>query len=173
MICCTLISLVKNVQWKVQCWKKALPKREIIYSGQLVGHLCLIPVYLTSLLYYFSRPLSLVSWFYWPWARVAFCSCVHTLRCALVKVSCFLMYYWVTLSKLMGQKTFKKSERTTYLLPRLTWDIQGHMPNVVPYHIWWLTSLTNVLSCIRRTAWFQKRYRHFCLVLLQCPSNKK
>ena len=29
----------------------------------------------------------------------------------------------------MGQKTFKESERTTYLLQRLNWDIQGHMQN--------------------------------------------
>ena len=120
---CTLIRFLKTVQWKVQYWKKAFPKWELIYSGQFVGRSCLIPVYLTSLLYYFSRPLSLVWWFCWQWERVAFCSCVHTLRCTLVRVSCFSMYYWVTLSKLMGQKTFKKSERTTYLLQCLTWDI--------------------------------------------------
>ena len=29
----------------------------------------------------------------------------------------------------MGQKTFKESKRTTYLLQRLTWDIQGRMRN--------------------------------------------
>ena len=70
MICCTLISFLKTVQWKVQCWKKTLPKWELIYRGQFVGRLCLIPVYLTSLLYYFSRPLSLVWWFCWQWAMV-------------------------------------------------------------------------------------------------------
>ena len=29
----------------------------------------------------------------------------------------------------MGQKTLKESERTKYLLQRLTWDIQGAMRN--------------------------------------------
>ena len=35
----------------------------------------------------------------------------------------------------MGQKIFKKSERTTYLRQRLTWDIQGRLRNdcFLPY----------------------------------------
>jgi len=157
----------------VQCWKKALPKWELIYRGQFVGRLCLIHVYLTSLHYYFSRPLSLVWWFCWQWARVAFSSCVHTLRCALVKVSCFSMYYWVTLSKLMGQKTFKNSERTTYPLQRRTWDIQGHMRNdcSLPYLV---ADLINYcVELYQENCLTLETILHFCLVLLQCPCHKK
>ena len=65
-----------------------------IDNGQFVRRFGLIPVYLTSLLYYFNRPLFLVWWFIWQWARVGFCSCIHTLRCALINVSCIFSMYW-------------------------------------------------------------------------------
>ena len=98
-----------------------------------------------SLLFWSSSFPCLMVLLRMPGARVAFCSCVYTLRCALVKVSCFSMYYWVTLPKLMGQKTFQKSKSTTYLLQRLTWDIQGRtrygrkqsfcMPDLIIYRV--------------------------------------
>ena len=61
---------------------------------------------------------------------------ISLLNCLCWNVYFFWLYGGsITLPKLMGQKTFKKSERTTYLLQRLTWDIQGRLRNdcFLPY----------------------------------------
>ena len=60
----------------------------------------------------------------------------------------------------MGQKTLKESERSTYLLQRLTWDIQGRMR-----HDCFLTYL--VADLIN---YHVKLYQENCLISETIPS---
>ena len=150
---CMLIRFLKTVQWKVQCWKEAFPKWELIYSGQFVGRSCLIPVYLTSLLYYFSRPLYLVGWFCWQWERVAFVLAfihwdAHWLEC--LASQCIIE--WPCLN--LWDKRHSKNQNALHIFSSVWLEISRvACEMIVPYHIWWLTSLTTVLSCIRRAVW--------------------
>ena len=73
----------------------------------------------------------------------------------------------------MGQKTLKESERSTYLLQRLTWDIQGCMQNDC-FLTYLVADLINYrVELYQENCLTLKTTMHFCLVLLQCPCHKK
>ena len=92
--CCLLVSLkTLKVLPFVELEKGSFAKWKLINNGHFVGRFCLIAVYLTSLLCYFNGSLFLVWWFCGQWARVAFCSCVHTFRFPFVNVPCIFSMY--------------------------------------------------------------------------------
>ena len=140
--------------------KRSFAKWKMINNGQFIGSFCLIPVYLTSLLYYFNRPLSLVWWFCWhcggqesPYVLAFIHWDAHWLKCLASKS----IIKWPCLN--LWDKRHSKNQNALHIFSSVWLEISRvACEMIVSLHIWWLTSLTTVLSCIRRTAWFQKWY---------------
>ena len=166
--CCLLVSLkTLKVLPFVELEKGSFAKWKLINNGHFVGRFCLIPVYLTSLLYFFysSSFPRFITTDVFIFLRLRTNSLFFSLlsfqeggfHCliACVEMSIFSGFRGVLSPCLnLWDKRHSKNQNALHIFSSVWLEISRvACEMIVSFHIWCLTSLTTVLSYIRRTVW--------------------